>query len=404
MSTNREMQQLISSVVDSERQKFRQETERVLRELKKPVTSVPNLFDTDESQPYVDNGRATPAWEREYEVQNWDDETRNIRTPAADMESIEFIRAISLNDQAKLREIADRPHNRSFQRADLATGIAAVGTGGGLVPVGFAHAVERIISQSARLRQFCNIIQGREFAKKVPVQTTKTVAAVHSEAGDMATGVTEPVYGSVTPEPVKLGALVKFSRELLDDSPLALVSMVSQDIGEAIGTLEDLSILDGTNFTDSLFADLSASADTWVDVSETFAAITSKYYEVAAQFRRNGTWLINEAAAETITNLGIGTDGRMTMAEFNPAPRPLDGVGQMLGSRLIVFPTGATGVPANEAVFGDLSGYSVYIRENLRAESSRESDFDTDQVALRVSRREDGILTQSGRMLRFPAS
>jgi hypothetical protein len=54
------------------------------------------------SQPYVDDGRATPAWEREYEVQNWDDETRKIRTPAADMESIEFIRAISLNDQAKL--------------------------------------------------------------------------------------------------------------------------------------------------------------------------------------------------------------------------------------------------------------------------------------------------------------
>ena len=36
------------------------------------------------------------------------------------------------------------------------------------------------------------------------------------------------------------------------------------------------------------------------------------------------------------------------------------------------------------------------------AENSRESDFDTDQVALRVSRREDGILTRSGRMLRFP--
>ena len=33
----------------------------------------------------------------------------------------------------------------------------------------------------------------------------------------------------------------------------------------------------------------------------------------------------------------------------------------------------------------------------------RASGFDTDQVALRVSRREDGILTQSGRMLRFPA-
>jgi hypothetical protein len=38
-----------------------------------------------------------------------------------------------------------------------------------------------------------------------------------------------------------------------------------------------------------------------------------------------------------------------------------------------------------------------------RTEASRESDFDADQVALRVSRRIDGILTQSARMLRFPA-
>ena len=68
-----------------------------------------------------------------------------------------------------------------------------------------------------------------------------------------------------------------------------------------------------------------------------------------------------------------------------------------------MFPAGASGVPVNEAVFGDLSGYTVYVRENLRAESSGDSAFDTDQVALRVSRREDGILTQSARMLRFPA-
>ena len=36
-------------------------------------------------------------------------------------------------------------------------------------------------------------------------------------------------------------------------------------------------------------------------------------------------------------------------------------------------------------------------------DSSRESTFAADRVALRVSRREDGILTQSVRMLRFLA-
>ncbi|MCH7644341.1 MAG: phage major capsid protein [Myxococcales bacterium] len=383
----------------------RKQVEHLARTPRDDPTSsaVQAIFTNDGTQPYGSAARTNPDWERAYAAQNWDEATRKIRTPAADMESVEWIRAISLNDQAMLREIADRPHNQAFQRADLAIGVGGAGTGGGLAPVGFAAAVELIISESARLRQLCNIVTGGEFALKIPQQTTKTVAAVHAEAADMATGVTEPVYGSITPEPKKLGALVKFSRELLDDSPLALLNLVTRDIGDAIGTLEDLSILDGTNFTDSLFADLTASADTWVDASETFLTITSKYFELASQFRRNGTWLINEDAAEVITNLGIGTDGRPTMQEFNAEPVAQDRFGSLLGNRLVVFPVGSSGVPANEAVFADLSGYSVYIRENLRAESSRESDFQTDQVALRVSRREDGIISQTARMLRFPA-
>jgi hypothetical protein len=39
----------------------------------------------------------------------------------------------------------------------------------------------------------------------------------------------------------------------------------------------------------------------------------------------------------------------------------------------------------------------------LHTEPSRESDFETDQVALPVNRREGGILTQSARMHRLPA-
>ena len=367
------------------------------------VDAAASINDRTEPQPYGSAGRAVPGWERAYAAQNWDEATRKVRTPGADMESLAFVRAIVSNDQAMLREIADRPHNQAFQRADLATGVGGAGTGGGLVPVGFAGAVELIIAEVARLRQLCNVITGDEFSVKVPVQTTKTVAGIVAEAADIGAATTEPVYSSVTPEPVKLAGLVKFSRELLDDSPLALISLVTRDIGEAIGTLEDLSILDGTNFTDSLFADLTASTDTWVDASETFATIVSKYFEVASQFRRRGTWLINETAAETLTGLGIGTDGRPTLQEFNAAPIGQDRFGQLLGNRLIVFPAGASGVPVNEAVFGDLSGYTVFVRSQLRAETSRDSDFATDQVALKVVRREDGILSQTARMLRFPA-
>jgi len=271
------------------------------------------------------------------------------------------------------------------------------------VPLAFSRQLQVIMARAARLRERVTVIEGNSYAMKVPVQTAKTVAAVHAEAGDMATGVTEPTYGSVTPEAVKLGALVKFSNELLDDSPLQLMTIVTQDIGEAIGTLEDLSILDGTNFTDSLLADLGTGT-AWTDASVTLATLAVNYYELASVYRSRATWLINEAAAEVLTKI-TATDGRPLFSEFNALPRPMDdiegGVGTLLGRPCLVFPTGATGITADEAIFGDLSGYTLYVRDAFRAESSRQSDFDTDQSALRVSRREDGILSQAARMLRF---
>jgi HK97 family phage major capsid protein len=360
---------------------------------------------------YGEAARVTPAWERAYARQRWSDEERKWRTPAHDVESRDFIRACSTNDQAMLREIADRPHNRAHraewseaQRADLAIGtIGSPGTGFGAVPVGFANAIETIMARAARLRTHCNVVLGSEFGIKVPVQTTKTVAAKHAEAAAMSTGVTEPVYGAVTPEAVKLGALVEFSRELLDDSPLQLLNFVTQDIGEAIGTLEDTAILDGTTFGNSLFATLTPHGSiTWTDATEDLSTLIAKYFALGDVFRPRATWVINEAVAAVISAIAASGE-RQQFTEFNPPPTVLDDVGGqtgvLLGRPVLVFATGR--VPANEGFFGDLSGYTVYVRENFRAEVSMDSAFATDQVALRVSRREQGIVSQAGRMVVF---
>jgi HK97 family phage major capsid protein len=66
---------------------------------------------------------------------------------------------------------------------------------------------------------------------------------------------------------------------------------------------------------------------------------------------------------------------------------------------VLVFPTGT--VPANEGIFGDLSGYTLYVRDPFRVDTSEHVGFVTDQVAIRVSRRVDGVLSQAGRMVLF---
>lgn len=73
----------------------------------------------------------------------------------------------------------------------------------------------------------------------------------------------------------------------------------------------------------------------------------------------------------------------------------------LLGRPCLVFPTGTSGVTADKGLFGDLTGYTVYVREPIRVESSAQSDFATDQVALKVARRVQGIVTQAGRMVLF---
>jgi HK97 family phage major capsid protein len=362
----------------------------------------------DTVRPYGSAGRARPAWERAYERQPWSEEERRWRTPAHDMEAVEFIRACASNDQAMLREIADRPHNRAYHnewaRADLAEGtIGSPGTGHGLVPVGFASAVEIILTASARMRNVVNVVRGNEFATKIPTQTAKTIAAVHAEAADMRSGVTDPTYGSVTPQPKKLGAIVKFSRELLDDSPLALMNLVTRDVGEAIGTLEDASVLTGSTFSDSLFVDVTTHGTfTWTDGTETLTTILQKYYSVTQVLRPRATWIFNEASAERIAGL-TGTGERQQFTEFNPAPLAIDNgpgqVGTLIGRPAMVF---ANSLVTNQAIFGDLSGYTILLREPIRVETSLHSDFQTDQVALKVARRVDGVLTQGARMIRFP--
>jgi len=303
------------------------------------------------------------------------------------------------------REIADRDHNRAHTRADVLEG----GTGAGLVPTGFNQAIELIRVRAARLRPYCNVILGgTEINRKVPVQTTKTVAASFAEAADMTTGVTEPVYGSVTPAPIKIGGTVKFTREVLDDTPLQLADVISRDLGEAIATREDLEILNDSqpapNFSDALLADVATGTATWTDASETLATLTTKYYELPSVSRGMAVWIINEASAAVLTAI-TATDGRPMLQEFNSAPRAIDDVGgqvgTLLGRPVLVFPTGATGVPANEGFFGDISGMSLYIRDELRVETSIDSDFDTDLIAVKVARRLDGIQSAGSRMLRF---
>lgn len=275
MNSNKNLDRLVAEVVNDERRKWKAELDEEMSRLGKPSSSASGALDTIS---YGDAGRSRPAWERAYEVNQhlWTEEERKLRTPENDMETVRFFDAVIKGDMARLREIEANQKRPEHARADMSTSVGGLG----MVPVAFHNTVQMLTRRSSALRNLCTVIPmgGAEGSSmKVPTVTTDPVAAVYAEAADM-TGGTEPVIGSVTLTPVKIGMVIMLSRELWDDTPLPTANLLANLGTTSITTVENYHVCHPTptDFTGNLVDGSTASADTFDDDAETLATLASK--------------------------------------------------------------------------------------------------------------------------------
>jgi HK97 family phage major capsid protein len=384
------------------------DTKRMIGELAgTPDRSTVAKIISDSRHPYGSAGRTRPAWEQAYErnAHLWSEEERQLRTPEKDLETVAFFQAVIDGDNARIREIEAKQARAEHVRADMSIGVGGVG----MVPEGFYNLVQLLTKRVNKLRNLCTVVPmagGAGSSMKVPVVTTNPAPAVYAEGADM-TGGTEPVIGSATLTPVKIGQVIMLSRELMEDTPLPTVTLLANLVTEAIGSAEDYHIAHPTptDFTGNLVDDSTASADTFDDDAETLATLASKLYELPLDAINNATWLINPAAAEALSAL-TATNSRQIFLPFNDAPSYIGsaegGVGMLLGRPVRVLPI--TTVPADTAIVGDLSAYTLLDREFIHVELDRHAAFKTDQVGVHVSRRVDGTVAQATRIRNHPAS
>lgn len=110
-------------------------------------------------------------------------------------------------------------------------------------------------------------------------------------------------------------------------------------------------------------------------------------------------------AAEAITALS-DTNARQVFTPFDDAPNYIGGdeggQGMLLGRPVRVLPISA--IPADTAIVGDLSAYTLLDRETIRVEVDRHALFKNDQVGVHVSRRVDGTVAQATRIRNHPAA
>ena len=281
---------------------------------------------------------------------------------------------------------ADRPIRET--RADLMAGST---TGTNVVPVSFVRSLrEHLIDTSAIRQAGATVIvttSGEDL--RVPKTTDHGGAALVDEAATIPTNA--PEFGSVTLEAFKYGNLLQLSSEFVQDEAVNVIQYLARATGQAIGNLSGQHFVTGDGNGKPRGAATAATAGTTAATTALEGDdLIDLAHSVAIGYRRNATWLMNDATFAYVRKLKEATDSDQYL--YQPGLR--DGEpGRLLGRPVFIDPAmPGIGAENKSILYGDFSGY--YIRDvgTVRFERSDEFAFNQDLVTFRALLRTDGDL------------
>jgi HK97 family phage major capsid protein len=271
-----------------------------------------------------------------------------------------------------------------------------------LVPQGFYDQIQEILRFTGPAFQpglytILNTASGNDI--KVPRQTAFSAATATAEGAQFA--VSNPTGESFTLKALKVGVLLKTSREIIEDSGIPLVPYLARQAGEAVGykvnellavgtgTVQPKGIFDaaGSGVTGGTAVGGAFTADNLIDLLHSVDSAVAARPATALQMSR--------ATLGAVRKLKDG-DGRY-LFEYGAAGEP-----RILGERIVENPFApAIGAGAKSVIYGDMSSYHVRQVGGIEVARSDDFAFDTDEVVWRVSMRVWGDLGQSANVKYF---
>lgn len=388
----------------------------MLAAAEQPDRSVLDGLDFANTRPYGTGARLTDGAERAWRenARHLPKAERDVRSYARDAAFVRWWAAFLRNDHEEMRR-ADPAWARTLTTAAGGDGLVAPGY--------FASLVFLKERDTGRLGPMFVQLPTGDTSVRVPYEKTVATALPVTEGGDMTSGQTEPDVEALEVAPIKVGQVFTLTRELVEDSPLMVVSNLASRVAHAIGEAEDDLWLNSASggsldFGDAggLIAGGTTSTSLWDDDAETLATVVAKVYELPRDVLTRARWAVNVAAAQHLsTTVDIdGTnvsDRPIMLPANNPAGIIADGLpeapgawGSLAGLPVFVHKTGAGGVPANTAVLFDPASIARVMRETLRLETDRGSGFVNDLIRVHVSRRVGGALMQPTHVRVYPES
>lgn len=264
---------------------------------------------------------------------------------------------------------------RGLEVEGKAMSTAVAGDGGYLVDPQTAEQIKSTLASTASIRAIANVVAVDATSFDVLVDHTDLGAGWATETA-ASTETSTPVIDRITIPLNELSALPKASQRLLDDSAFDIEAWLAGRIADRFARAEADAFVngDGVDKPRGFLDHLAVADDNWAwdslgyinsgaDGDVSAEAIVDLVYALGAQYRANGTFVMNSKVAGLVRKLK-DNDGRFLWSDGLSAGEPA----RLMGYAVLIaedMPDAATG--SLSIAFGDFtSGYTVAERPDLR--------------------------------------
>lgn len=274
--------------------------------------------------------------------------------------------------------------------------------GGYLVPEEFEHQIVTGLDEANVIRSLAKVITTHS-ERKIPVASTHSTAqwtaenAVYTESN--------PSFGQKQIDAFKLTDLIRVSTELLQDFAFDLEAYIAAEFARAFGIAEEQAFCvgTGTNQPTGIFTanggqvGITAAANNAVTADE----LISLVYALKSPYRRNASFLMNDATISAIRKLKDGNGVYLWQPSLQ-AGEP----DRLLGYELHTSPYVPTMAASAYAIaFGDFKNYWIADRAGRTVQRLNELYATNGQIGYVATERVDGkvILPEGIQLLRMKA-
>lgn len=256
---------------------------------------------------------------------------------------------------------------------------AVNGDGGYLVDPQTSDVINSVLKSTASIRSIANVVNVEATSYDVLIDTTDLGSGWVTESGSMAETAT-PTIDRISIPLFELSALPKASQRLLDDSAFDIESWLAGRIADKFAGAEASAFIngDGVDKPTGILNHTQVDNDSWAwgslgyvptgtdgafDPADPADAIVELVYSLGAQYRANGTFVMNSKTAGAVRKLK-DADGRFLWSDGLAAGEPA----RLMGYPVLIaedMPDIASDAAA--IAFGDFAaGYTVAERPDVR--------------------------------------